>query len=177
MIAHKKILITGDSGLAASLAKLLERDNTVSCVSRSQGNDIKDIASWFDRFSDYHIMINNAYQEWYQIQVLEHVWQVWSDHAERMIVNIGSTASDYARIETNKEAQYWPYRLHKQSLQACFQKIVTMGACDVKLINPGAIDTKMIGHLDCVKMSPDWLAEKIVWIMQQPEIKRVDLWK
>lgn len=177
MIAGKKILITGGSGLAASLAKLLEHENTVTCVSRSQGHDIKDIADWFGRFSDHDIMINNAYQDWCQIRVLEHVWQAWSDRADRMIVNIGSTASDYARTETNKEAQYWPYRLHKQSLQACFQKIVTMSACDVKLINPGPIDTKMVGHLHCVKMSPDWLAEKIVWIMQQPEIKRVDLWR
>jgi len=177
MIADKKILITGDSGLAGSLRKLLSSTNTVTCVSRNTGYDVKDIASWFDQFSDHDIMINNAYQDWCQIKVLEHVWQIWSDHAAHMIVNIGSTASDYVRTETDKDAQYWPYRLHKQSLQACFQKIVRLGSCDVKLINPGPIDTKMVSHLDCAKMSPDWLAEKIIWIMQQPEIKRVDLWK
>ena len=177
MISGKKILITGDKGLAGSLNALLASTNTVTCVSRSHGYDIKDIAGWFDRFSDYDIMINNAYQDWCQIRVLEHAWQLWFDRADRMIVNIGSMTSDYVRVEAHKDSQYWPYRLHKQSLQACFQKIVCMGACDVKLINPGPIDTKMIGHLNCVKMPPDWLAQKIVWVMQQPEIKRVDLWR
>jgi hypothetical protein len=177
MISGKKILITGNSGLAGSLEKLLGSTNTVTCLSRKQGYDIKDIAHWFNRFDDHDIMINNAYQDWCQVEVLEHVWNKWANDAARMIVNIGSTASDYRRTETEKDAQYWPYRLHKQSLQACFQKIVRLGTCDVKLINPGPIDTKMISHLDCAKMSPDWLAEKIIWIMQNPEIKRVDLWK
>ena len=177
MIFGKKILITGNSGLAGSLNTLLSSNNTVTCVSRNTGHDIKDIAIWFDQFSDHDIMINNAYQDWGQIKVLEHVWHLWSDDAARMIVNIGSTVSDYVRVETHKDAQYWPYRLHKQSLQACFQKIVSVSACDVKLLNPGPIDTNMLSHLDCVKMSPDWLAEKIIWVMQQPEIKRIDLWK
>lgn len=177
VITDQKILITGDTGLAAALSRVLLPGNQVSTVSRTQGYNVQDISRWGEKFLSYDIVINNAYDSWHQIQVLEYFAQHWQPDTHKMIVSIGSMASDYARIEVHKDSEYWPYREHKIALQRCFQGLVRRCLCDIKLINPGPIDTDMTGHLRCVKMSPDWLAKKIKDIMNQPEIKRIDLWR
>lgn len=176
VITDRKILITGHKGLAAALARVLA-DNQITTVSRTRGYDIRDISHWGSKFLDHDIVINSAYDSWHQIQVLEYFAQHWHQDTNKMIVTIGSIVSDYARIETHKDSEYWPYREHKIALQRCFQRLVRQCVCDIKMINPGPIDTDMTSHLDCVKMSPDWLATKIQDIMGQPEIKRIDLWR
>ena len=173
---ERQILITGNSGLAAALSRALRHDK-VSTVSRTQGYPIQDIAQWGVTFLNHDIVINNAYDSWHQITVLEFFAQRWQHDSSKMIVTIGSMVADYARVEIHKDSQYWPYREHKIALQRCFQHLVRQCVCDIKLINPGPIDTDMISHLDCVKIDPDWLALRIKDIMQQPAIKRIDLWQ
>lgn len=176
MITDRKILITGDRGLAAALGRALQ-DNEVSTVSRAQGYDIQDITSWGQHFLQHDIVINNAHDGWHQIGVLEYFAGHWCKHDDKMIVNIGSMVTDYTRTEMDKDGEYWPYREHKIALQRCFQRLARTCLCDIKLINPGPIDTGMTKHLACDKIAADWLAERIKDIMQQREIKRIDLWK
>lgn len=176
-IVNKNILITGSRGLAASLRESLQHNNTVTCVDRRQDRDISNLDGWAKEFADHDIVINNAYQGWHQISVLEYFAGLWQDDPRRMIVNIGSMVSDYVRSEKEKDHCYWPYRLHKQGLQSAFEALCRCTKCDIKLINPGPIDTEMIQHLDCDKMSTRSVAEKIIWAMEHPEIKRIDLWK
>jgi hypothetical protein len=171
-----RILITGEQGLAAALCRALH-SHQVSTVSRRQGTHIKDVSQWGHEFLTHDIVINNAYDSWHQIAVLEFFAQHWQHDRSKMIVTIGSMVTDYARVEMHKDSQYWPYREHKIALQRCFQHLVSQCVCDIKLINPGPIDTDMISHLDCAKMDPDWLALIIKDIMQQPAIKRIDLWQ
>jgi hypothetical protein len=172
------ILITGTTGLAQALKQELEADNTVTCVSRSTGHDIKDMLSWAPGFYHYDVCINCAYDQWAQVDVLEQFYYAWQADASKQIINIGSSIIDYTRTEREKEYEYMNYKIHKQALQSAFYKLVKLAQCDIKLINPGAIDTAMIKHLAFTeKMTPKFVAEKIAAIMKESTFKKVDLWQ
>jgi hypothetical protein len=171
------ILITGTKGLATALRNELEKSHQVTCVSKTTGYDIKNVATWGDHFYHYDVCINCAYDRWYQTDVLEQFYYAWKDDSSKQIVNIGSSIVDYTRFDREKEYEYIDYKVHKQALQSVFYKLVKLSKCDIKLINPGPIDTDMIRqyHYDN-KMSPDQVAEKIISIMKDPMIRKVDLW-
>jgi len=171
------ILITGNQGLAKSLGNFLSSKYSVTYASRSTGHNIQDIAQWAPQFYHYDMFVNSAYDRWCQTDALEQFYWAWYQDPSKHIINIGSTVSDYARYEKEKEYEYMAYRVHKQSLQATFAKLVKQAKCDIKLINPGAIDTQMLKHLAFEnKMSSDFVAQKIVSVMFDPCIKRLDLW-
>jgi short-subunit dehydrogenase len=173
----KNIIITGTSGLAEALAHNLESTHNVVRVSRSTGHNIQDVKTWGPNFYHYDVCINCAYDQWFQVVVLEQFYYAWRDDPTKQIINIGSSIVDYARIEKEKEYEYIDYRVHKQALQSVFHKLVKLSQCDIKLVNPGAIDTKMIEHLNFdAKMSLEFVAKKIINVMQDPCIKKVDLW-
>jgi NAD(P)-dependent dehydrogenase (short-subunit alcohol dehydrogenase family) len=171
------ILITGTKGLAEALGQLLSQDNHVTCVSKSNGYNIADVMTWGPKFYHYDVCINCCYDTWHQVGVLEQFYYAWQNDSSKQIINIGSIISDYTRTNVTTEHEYLAYRVHKQALQTAFNKLSRSAKCDVKLINPGAIDTDMIKHMDCVKMSPEWLAVQIKNIMSQSWLKRVDLWQ
>jgi hypothetical protein len=171
------ILITGNRGLAKALGELLTVDHSVTYVSRSTGHNIVNIKQWAPDFYHYDMCINSAYHNWDQVEVLEQFFWAWNHDPNKHIVNIGSTISDYARTETNKEHEYMNYRVHKQALQLAFSKLVKQSLCNIKLINPGAMDTDMLKHLDFSnKMQPEFVAQKIVSVLFDPCVKRLDLW-
>jgi len=169
-----KILITGRRGLAAALINTLQQHHVFS--TDQQNYNIKNVKNWASEFSEFDICINCAYDSWHQVGVLEQFYAMWKDNPKKIIVNIGSTVSNYSRTELDKEYEYSPYRLHKQALELCFNKLVRVAQCDIKLVNPGPIDTDMISHLNCTKMLPAHVADRISWIINQPDIKRLDLW-
>lgn len=172
------ILITGRTGLSAALETILSKDHTVVCVSKSTGHDIQKLSSWMAEYYHYDVCINCAYDQWAQVAVLEQFYCAWRDDDAKQIINIGSSIVDYARIEPSKEHEYIDYRVHKQALQSVFYKLVKLAKCDIKLINPGAMDTARIKHLEYdQKMSPEFVAEKIVYIMKETSFRKVDLWQ
>jgi hypothetical protein len=172
-----KILITGNQGLAKALGELLSSDHFVTHVSRSTGHDIANIQQWASNFYHYDMCINSAYYSWNQVEVLEQFFLAWHQDSNKHIINIGSTISDYVRNETDKEHEYMSYRVHKQALQLAFTKLVKQSACNIKLINPGTMNTDMLKHLDFSnKMQPEFVAQKIISVLFDPCIKRVDLW-
>lgn len=173
-----KILITGNQGLAQALAQRLCQNHSVTMVSRSSGYDIKHISQWAQTFYHCDMFVNCAYDSWAQTEALETFYWAWKDTATKSIINIGSSISDYVRIDKHHDHEYLSYRVHKQSLQSAFAKMVKTAQCDIKLINPGPMDTNMLNANNNVnKMSPDFVAEKIVSVMFDPVIKRVDLWQ
>jgi hypothetical protein len=173
-----KILITGNKGLAKALGELLSVEHFVTHVSRTTGHDIANIQQWASDFYNYDMCINSAYHNWNQVEVLEQFFWEWHQDSSKHIVNIGSTISDYIRIETDKEHEYINYRVHKQALQLAFARLVKQSQCNVKLINPGAMDTDMLKHLDFSnKMQPEFVAQKIISVLFDPCIKRLDLWQ
>jgi hypothetical protein len=171
------ILITGQTGLSEALRQALENDHNVTCVSKSTGHDITRVLDWATDYYHYNVLINCAYDQWSQVTVLEQFYYAWRDDPSKQIINIGSSIVDYTRIETEKEHEYMDYRIHKQALQAAFHRLVKLAKCDIKLVNPGAIDTARIQHLTFnQKMTPRFVAEKIIAIMQEPSFRKVDLW-
>lgn len=173
-----KVAITGQQGLAQSLAGALAQDHQVVTISRSTGHDIQQVDAWAPDFYHYDMLINCAYDRWSQVQVLEQFFWAWYQDPTKIIVNIGSSIADYARIDREKEHEYMDYRTHKQALQLAFNRLVKQAACDIKLINPGAMDTDRVRHLAWPnKMSTDFVAGKILPLIFEPSIKRVDLWQ
>lgn len=170
------ILITGTTGLAAGLAEQLGLDHIVACVSRATGHDVQEIPQWGHKFLDFDIVINCAYSEQGQLAVLEYFYNHWKDDASKCIVNIGSRATYYPRLESEQDHKFWPYRLHKQCLELAWQKMV-VSECMIKLINPGPIDTDLIRHIPNIKkMSVEIAAEKCCQAIFDPLVRRLDLW-
>jgi len=126
-------------------------------------------------FLTYDMVINNAYDGFGQILVLQYFYYAWRNEPSKKIISIGSRSS-YMSSSDNKQPTYWPYQIHKLALQEAHDRLIQDAKCDMKIINPGPVDTEMISHLDVKKMSPNNLAQRIVEIVQDPDIKRVDLW-
>lgn len=170
-----KILITGTQGLARELANVHHEDHVV-CVSRRTGHNIELIDHWGSEFLNYDRVYNCAYSGSGQQKVLEFFYQSWQDLNEKSIINIGSKVITQPRIELERDREFWPYRVHKQTLQNYCDTMWPTACCDLKIINPGAIDTEMIKMHNINKMNPIDLAKKIKEICEDRTIKRVDLW-
>jgi len=168
-----KILITGTTGLAQSLGNAYI-DHSVTLVSRSGGYDINDIDIWGAEFLDRDCIINCAYDKFAQVNVLEFFFKHWGNDPSKKIISIGSRSVVYKRLDN--DSGYWDYRLHKQALQQAHDAMLLTAICDLKIINPGPIDTPMIAHHQCAKYNPDELAIKIKIMIDDPTIKRLDLW-
>lgn len=168
-----KILITGQSGLAKALYDV-HKEDTATCVSRSNGHDIAFVESWGSKFLDYDIVYNCAYHGTNQLSVLEFFYSQWKNDISKSIINIGSRVIYFPRSEDKQE--YWNYKIHKQTLQSAFEQMVVTAKCDIKLINPGPIDTAMIAHLSIPKFDSTILAMQIRSFVRDKTIKRVDLW-
>jgi hypothetical protein len=170
-----KILITGTQGLAPHIATVYGADHCV-CVSRSTGHNINFINTWGDRFLDFDMVFNCAYGDGGQLAVLEYFFHHWQSCKEKSIITIGSKVITQPRVELELDHEYWPYRHHKCSLQIMHDRMLTTAQCNMKIINPGVLDTDMARTLSAKKMSPLDLAKKIQDIVNDPTIKRVDLW-
>ena len=168
-----KILITGNKGIASALYDLYSKEHDVTMVSRKTGHNIKEIATWGVNFLDYDLVFNNAYEEFGQIAVLEFFFNHWKNDPSKVIVNIGSRSSYYKQ---KHQADYWGYRIHKQSLQLAHDSMLSEAMCNIKIINPGPVDTDMVAGNPGLKFSKEDIANRIYCYVEDPAIKRVDLW-
>ena len=168
-----KILITGTRGLAEAIGNVYI-DQSVTLVSKSGGFDINNIAQWGNEFLDYDCVFNCAYDKFGQVSVLEFFYNHWKADPSKQIINIGSRAITYKRLDA--DLGYWAYRQHKQSLQQAVDSMLLDALCDIKIINPGPIDTPMVSQHQCSKFDPIVLAVKIKNIVADASVKRVDLW-
>lgn len=169
-----KILITGTRGIGQALADAYA-DHEVTCVSRHTGHNINLVSLWGVEFLQYDMVINNAYDGFGQVTVLEYFYNAWRQNANKKIISVGSRAS-YMPASDIKQLAYWPYQVHKLALQQAHDRMIQDAQCDMKIINPGPVDTEMIAHLDIKKMSPADLAQRMVQVIQDPAIRRMDLW-
>ena len=168
-----KILITGQTGLAGSLAKIYQ-SHSVTCVSRGTGHDINNVANWGAQFLDQDMIYNCAYSGFGQLAVLEFFYHAWRSNRSRTIVNIGSRIVSFPRSDTAQD--YLAYHTHKIALLKAYEMMLPTAYCDIKMINPGPIDTPMTSHLSVTKLHPDDLAGRIAELVSNPMIKRADLW-
>ena len=169
-----KILITGTKGLAQELA-FVYSNHDVTTVSQSTGHDILKIDEWGVDFLDYDLVFNCAYCGIGQQLVLEYFHHHWQFNPTKSIITIGSKIITQPRSDGTNA--YWPYRIHKQTLQSMHNSMWPTAQCDLKIINPGAFDSEMVAHLDVLKLSLYELAIRIKKYVEDPVIKRVDLWQ
>ena len=168
-----KILITGTKGLAQELA-FVYADHDVVTVSQSTSHDILKINEWGVVFLEYDLVFNCAYSGIGQQLVLEYFYHHWKSNTTKSIVTIGSKVITQPRADGS--AGYWPYRIHKQTLQSMHDSMWPTAHCDLKIINPGAFDSVMVAHLDVPKINLYELAIRIKKHVEDPVTKRVDLW-
>jgi NAD(P)-dependent dehydrogenase (short-subunit alcohol dehydrogenase family) len=167
------ILVTGTSGLAKGIAAAY---NNVTCVSRRTGHNINDVSSWGEQFLNYNVVYNNAYDAFGQVAVLEFFFNHWKDDVTKTIISIGSRAVIASRSEISRDAEYWPYRLHKQALSMAHDTMIKTAKCRMLIVNPGAIDTEMVQHLQMPKLDVYELGVKLKQYEEDTLIRRIDLW-
>ena len=90
------------------------------------------------------------------------------------IINIGSTA------DTGVKGRTWRYPTEKKALKAYNRDLtyMTMGGSNIKttLISPGSLTTPAIikKHPDRKLIDVEYIAELVVWIINQPEYINVN---
>lgn len=169
------ILITGTRGLASAL-KDAYIDQSVTSISKSNGFNINNVDQWGYKFLESDMVINCAYDGIGQQKVLEYFFEHWQADHTKTIVTIGSKIISQPRIELEQDHLYWPYRVNKQTLQCMHNAMSSTAKCNLKIINPGSFDSDMVAAHNVPKLSLVHLASKIKMLIEDPTIRRVDLW-
>ncbi len=181
----KKILITGSRkyGLCEAMCNLFDTmpDIEYETASRSNGYHLdtsegqKKLAEKYIE-GDFDIFINNsALWNFHQVMIAECMFNAMNE-ADRKghIINIGSTA------DTGVKGRTWRYPTEKKALKAYNRDLtyMTMGGSNIKttLISPGSLTTPAIikNHPDRKLIDVEYIAELVVWIINQPEYINVN---
>lgn len=175
-----KIAITGHSkGIGRALYDKLANNHIVEGYSRSNGYDISTKQNIIIRSAkDCDVFINNAYKGYKQVDLLNAFFEMWKYNPDKTIVNI-SSLSKYPGLSSNISG----YSAQKAALshQAFLLMFKTDRKCRMINVNPGYVRTDMVSHVseDTPMLTPDEVAECIVWAIQQPqhiEIGELSLW-
>lgn len=171
-----KIAITGHTkGIGKAIADLFH-DHDIVGLSRSNGYDIKDVSKICNAAIDCDIFINNAYQSRYQTDILNMMYMLWKDQ-NKIIINIGSTVTDYPRTEIEKDHEQWDYRDDKKSLQSLFRKLAkSKSVCRLGLVTPGSTDTDMVRHHNNPKLDTIEVAKAVELIVNNKNLKEIVLY-
>ena len=134
-----KVAITGHtSGLGAALYNKYSELHQVKGFSRSNGYNINDYKTIGKAIVDYDIFINNAYNKFAQIDMINYVFSMWRNH-KKTIVNISSLASSNFQSVLTKQLS--PYAVHKSALDTAVMQLQLMKKpCKVINVRPGYID-------------------------------------
>ena len=165
-----RIAITGHTrGIGAAIFTLLNNEgHTVTGYSRTNGFDIshpEKIAEITKLCSDIDVFINNAWQDWAQIDLLYSVFAQWKS-LDRLILNMGSNSGDRTKNYEHK------YATSKTALdEACNQLNHVSGSrCRVVNLRPGWVRTERIEALGVTEpmLAPSDVAKMVQWIIEQP---------
>lgn len=163
-----KVAITGHtSGIGKSLSEIFV--NSLG-FSKSNGFDLRSEFYRRKMYTHIHgcdVFINNADLGWHQTSLLYELWEQWKDK-EKVIVNIGSNASDYNQNFAR------PYNIQKRALEdACLQLQQASQPCKVVLIKPGYVDTPRVSSISATKIDPNELS---IYIKEIIEMKNKTFW-
>lgn len=133
-----KYTITGHTaGLGYCLHN---RVNSVG-FSRTNGYDISTKNGRqriIDESTDCNIFINNAYAEFYQVDMLYEMFDSWKD-SNKIIINIGSNTTDGIKSYVH------PYAAHKAALHKASEQLSNMKTmCKVTNIKFGWLGTERV---------------------------------
>lgn len=178
-----KIAITGHTkGIGKACFDLLSKEHEVVGFSRSNGYHLVDQYNSIVRgVKNCDVFVNNAYQGFTQIALLNSIFDEWKDDPNKTIVNI-SSLSKYPGLSGNTTG----YSASKAALshQAFVLMFKTNRKCRIININPGYVDTDMIANLPNIenksKLTAEECANAIVWAINQPqhiEIGELSIWR
>ncbi len=181
----RKILITGSRkyGLCEAMCNLFDTMPDIEYETASRSNGIHlDTAEGQRQLAEYYIkgnfdiFINNsAIWNFKQVMIVECVFNAMEE-ADRKghIINIGSTA------DTGVKGRTWRYPTEKKALKAYNRDLTykAMGGSNIKttLISPGSLTTKSVmkKHPDRKLIDVEYIAELVVWTINQPEYINVN---
>jgi len=181
----RKILITGSRkyGLCEAMCNLFDTmpDIEYETASRSNGYHLdtsegqRKLAEYYIK-GNFDIFINNsAIWKFQQVMIVECVFNAMEE-ADRKghIINIGSTA------DTGVKGRTWRYPTEKKALKAYNRDLTykAMGGSNIKttLISPGSLTTTSVmkKHPDRKLIDVEYIAELVVWTINQPEYINVN---
>ncbi len=176
-----KIAITGHSrGIGKELYDIFDVDHQVEGFSRSNGYNISEKHRLIARsVKDCDVFVNNAWKGYYQLELLNAVFDMWKDDETKTIVNI-SSLSKYHGLSGNTSG----YSASKAALshQAFILMFKTDRKCRMINVNPGYVETDMTKklHGTTSMLSAKECADAIAWAINQPqhvEIGELSLWR
>lgn len=176
-----KIAITGHSrGIGKELYNIFDVDHQVEGFSRSNGFNISEKHRLIARsVKDCDVFVNNAWKGYYQLELLNAVFDMWKDDETKTIVNI-SSLSKYHGLSGNTSG----YSASKAALshQAFILMFKTDRKCRMINVNPGYVETDMTKklHGTTSMLSAKECADAIAWAINQPqhvEIGELSLWR
>ena len=176
-----KIAITGHSrGIGKELYDIFDVDHQVEGFSRSNGYNISEKHRLIARsVKDCDVFVNNAWKGYYQLELLNAVFDMWKDDETKTIVNI-SSLSKYHGLSGNTSG----YSASKAALshQAFILMFKTDRKCRMINVNPGYVETDMTKklHGQTSMLSAKECADAIAWAINQPqhvEIGELSLWR
>lgn len=159
-----KVGITGHlSGLGKELYNRIP--NSIGFDIGSH-HDIKNPEPWLDTLLNCDVFINNAYDGFHQVNMLEKVFKQWIDK-DKLIINISSTASEIKHI--NYQMGFYP--IHKKALdEACMRLQHIEKNCRVVNVKIGWMDTPMSEDFVEEKLDTKDVVDKIIYIMENKDI-------
>jgi len=181
----KKILITGSRnyGLCEAICNLFDTLPNIEyeTASRSNGYNL-DNSDGYSKLANYYIdgdfdiFINNsAIWKFHQVMIVESVFNAMEEADRKgQIINIGSTA------DTGVKGRTWRYPTEKKALKAYNRDLtyMAMGGSNIKttLISPGSLTTPSVmkKHPDRKLIDVEYIAELVVWTINQPEYINVN---
>jgi len=181
----KKILITGSRnyGLCEAICNLFDTLPNIEYETASRSNGFNlDNSDGYSKLANYYIdgdfdiFINNsAIWKFHQVMIVESVFNAMEEADRKgQIINIGSTA------DTGVKGRTWRYPTEKKALKAYNRDLtyMAMGGSNIKttLISPGSLTTSSVmkKHPDRKLIDVEYIAELVVWTINQPEYINVN---
>ena len=181
----KKILITGSRnyGLCEAICNLFDTLPNIEYETASRSNGFNlDNSDGYSKLAKYYIdgdfdvFINNsAIWKFHQVMIVESVFNAMEEADRKgQIINIGSTA------DTGVKGRTWRYPTEKKALKAYNRDLTYMaiGGSNIKttLISPGSLTTSSVmkKHPDRKLIDVEYIAELVVWTINQPEYINVN---
>ena len=142
-----KIGITGHSkGIGKALVdELYKAGHDIMGFSRSNGFDITNYDQIAQAVRDADVFINNAWDNYYQVDLLNAVFDIWRNDESKMIVNISSMAKYPGLSDNTSSYTASKAALSHQALKLMFK---TNRKCKIININPGFVKTDMVSDKD-----------------------------
>lgn len=136
----------------------------ITGTRRGLGKYLSERWNTVDTLEECDVFINCKDEN--QVKLLHEAAQL-----NKRIINIGSNAADWQCVHP----EFYLYSINKMSLDNANQVLFYQGV-NTTIIRPGWIDTERVSHIDEKKMSKQYIAEVIEWILDQPHrIKDITL--